>query len=87
MSLILSVDVARQAGLPVDQPMRCITLKVFSSLEGVGLTAAVSRVLAENGIACNMVSAFHHDHVFVPEADAEQAVNLLKDLQSAGIVS
>lgn len=82
MSLILRTDAARQAGLSVDQPMRCITLKVYSSLEGVGLTAAVSRVLAENGIACNMVAAFHHDHAFVPEEYAERAVELLETLQS-----
>ena len=62
--------------------MRCITLNVFSSLEGVGLTAAVSAALGDNGIACNMVAAFHHDHVFVPSKMGDQALEVLLSLQS-----
>lgn len=48
--------------------MRCMTLQVYSALEGVGLTAAVSQTLAEHDIPCNIVAAFQHDHVFVPSA-------------------
>ena len=43
-----------------------ITLDVHSSLESVGFLAAVSARLAAAGIPCNAVSAFHHDHLFVP---------------------
>lgn len=57
-----------------------ITLTVHSDLDGVGLTAAVAGVLAEAGIACNMVAAFRHDHVFVPQADAIEALRLLQEL-------
>lgn len=57
-----------------------ITLMVHSDLEGVGLTAAVSCALADAGIACNMVAAFHHDHAFVPAAKGEEALSLLTDL-------
>ncbi|KAJ02500.1 ACT domain-containing protein [Sulfitobacter mediterraneus] len=84
LSLLLPAKVAETAGLPVDQPMRCITLNVYSSLEGVGLTAAVATALAENGIACNMVAAFHHDHAFVPEELSETAMQVLKSLQASG---
>jgi len=78
LSLILPVEHARAAGLPVDQPMACITLSVFSALEGVGLTAAVATTLADAGIACNMVAAFHHDHAFVPYTLAEKALDVLR---------
>lgn len=61
--------------------MRRITLTVHSALEGVGLTAAVAARLADHGIACNMVAAFHHDHAFIPAADAERALDLLRALQ------
>lgn len=57
-----------------------ITLQVHSSLEGVGLTAAVSTTLAANGIACNVIAAFHHDHLFVPWHRREEALQTLKDL-------
>ncbi|WP_324826677.1 ACT domain-containing protein [Qipengyuania zhejiangensis] len=57
-----------------------VTLMVHSDLEGVGLTAAVASTLAEAGIACNMVAAFHHDHAFVPAAKGEEALSLLRDL-------
>ena len=57
-----------------------ITLMVHSDLEGVGLTAAVASALAEAGIACNMVAAFHHDHAFVPAKVGEVALSLLEDL-------
>jgi uncharacterized protein len=57
-----------------------ITLTVNSSLDGVGLTAAVSQALAEQGIPCNVVAAAHHDHLFVPERRAEETVLILESL-------
>jgi hypothetical protein len=80
LSLLLPLDKAAEAGLPVDVPMREITLRVQSSLLGVGLTAAVAGALAEAGIPCNMVAATRHDHVFVPEDRAETALALLLHL-------
>jgi hypothetical protein len=63
--------------------MRCITLGVFSDLEGVGLTAAVAGALADREIPCNMVAALRHDHAFVPADRAEEALEVLEAL-SAG---
>lgn len=77
LSLILPAALAPDA--PV---MRLITLEVHSALDGVGLTAAVATALAAQGIPCNMVAAFHHDHVFVPEAQAEAALATLLALQA-----
>lgn len=81
ISLILPHDVALALGGDDGPPMRHIVLQVHSSLEGVGLTAAVAGVLAEQGIACNMVAAYHHDHLFVPAERAEEALALLQGLQ------
>ncbi len=78
VSLILPVAAAEAVDLPGEGPMAWIQLNVFSALEGVGLTAAVSAVLAEAGLPCNIVAGFHHDHVFVPLAQAERAVALLR---------
>ena len=57
-----------------------ITLRVHSSLDAVGLTAAVSRALADAGIPANVVAAYHHDHVFVPWDQAERAMAALRVL-------
>lgn len=84
LSAILPEEVAAEAGLPVDQPMRQITLGVLSALDGVGLTAAVASALADQGIACNMVAAVRHDHVFVPADRAEEALGRLLDLSAGG---
>lgn len=83
LSLILSAADAGHAGLSTDMPMARITLTVHSALDGVGLTAAVASALADAGIPCNMVAAFHHDHAFVPLADAPRALAILQDLAAS----
>ncbi|CAN7293023.1 ACT domain-containing protein [Rhizobium sp. LjRoot258] len=83
ISLILSKNRAEQLGINCDMPMRRIVLDVLSSLEGVGLTAAVASALAARSIPCNIVAAYHHDHVFVPAAMAELALEILLQLQEA----
>lgn len=82
MSLILPLEIAEELGFSTDLPMRQITLTVVSSLTGVGLTAAVATALAEAGIPCNMVAAYHHDHVFVPAELLDDAMSVLTSLQA-----
>jgi uncharacterized protein len=60
-----------------------ITLQVHSALEAVGLTAAFSQALAQNGISCNVVAAVYHDHIFVAEEDATWAMRVLQALSAA----
>ena len=57
-----------------------ITLRVQSSLTAVGLMAAVSAALAKRGIPCNPVSAFLHDHLFVPWERRDDALDALSHL-------
>ncbi|WP_171098591.1 ACT domain-containing protein [Ruegeria sp. HKCCD7255] len=77
LSLIVPLSAAPEGAVA----MRCITLQVHSSLEGVGLTAAVSNALAQANIPANMVAGFHHDHVYVPADQAEDALRVLVQLQ------
>lgn len=60
-----------------------ITLTVSSSLEAVGLTAAVASALAERGIACNVLAGFHHDHLLVPSDRADDALAALAELSAS----
>ena len=80
VTVILPRADADQAGLSYAGTFAWITLTVHSSLEAVGLTAAFSRALAEARISCNVVAAFYHDHIFVPAADAERALDALRAL-------
>ena len=50
---------------------------MHSSLIAVGLTAAVSGTLAAHNISANIIAAFFHDHLFVPQEDAERALAAL----------
>ena len=77
LTLVLCKEAAERHGLSYQGVFRCITLRVHSSLEAVGLTAAVSTKLSENGISTNIIAAYFHDHVFVPSDDAEKALGLL----------
>ena len=54
-----------------------ISLGVHSSLDAVGLTAALSSRLAEIGISANIVAALHHDHIFVPWDRRDEALAAL----------
>lgn len=77
---ILSTEQADSIGLAYRDQWARITLRIHSSLHAVGLTAAVSSVLATNGISANMVAGYFHDHLFVPVEHAMRALGLLKEL-------
>ncbi len=79
-SVIAPHDQLEAAGLPLQFPCRRITLTVHSALEAVGLTACVSAALSQAGISANVVAGLHHDHVFVPETQAKQALLVLETL-------
>ena len=65
------------------EPMARITLNIHSSLQAVGLTAAVSQALASEAISANVVAGFYHDHIFVPQMAGERAVACLTLLSAA----
>lgn len=80
VTLLLLQSVADAEGFAYETVFNCITCEVHSSLEAVGLTAAMSRALTAENISANVIAAFYHDHIFVPQQDAERAVNALKAL-------
>jgi len=81
VTVILPKHQAEAAQLPHPVAMVWITLTVHSSLEAVGLTAAVSKALTEANISCNVIAAYFHDHLFVPAADADRAMNVLLSIR------
>ena len=80
VTLIVPVTTADAMDWAYEGVFRCITCEVYSSLDAVGLTAAMATVLTEVGISANVVAAYYHDHLFVPECQASAAVSALNTL-------
>ena len=55
-----------------------ITLSIHSSLEAVGFLAAITTALAAIDIPVNAVSAYYHDHIFVPYGRRDDAMECLQ---------
>lgn len=83
LTLVLQQRSADELSLPYSFVAAWITLQVHSALDAVGLTAAVSRALADVGINCNVVAGFTHDHLFVPYDRAAEAMRTLGALSTA----
>lgn len=79
-TLVLPRAEAERAGLAFTFPCRRIVMEIHSSLEAVGFLAAILPRLASAGIGVNPVSALHHDHLFVPEHRAGEAMAILEAL-------
>ena len=81
-TLVIRREEAESAGLRFQFASRLITLTVHSSLEAVGFLAPITARLAEAGISANAVSAFYHDHLFVPDHRADEALRLLLNMSA-----
>ena len=80
ITLILSKEQAERARLDYTYVSRMVTLSVHSSLEAVGFLAVITAALAAHGISTNTISAYYHDHLFVPTDKANLALRVLHEL-------
>ena len=55
-----------------------ITLNIHSDLNAIGFIAKISERFAKKNISVYVISAFYHDHLFVLEKDADDAMFALK---------
>ena len=79
LTLVITKDRADAHGLAYEGLFRCISLQIHSSLEAIGLTALISAKLAAAGISANMIAGYYHDHVFVPQSRANDALDILNN--------
>lgn len=82
-TLVILREEAEAAGLRYTFPSRQITLTIHSGLDAVGFLAAITTHLYECDISVNAVSAFYHDHLFVPFDRVEDAMAALRDVSEA----
>lgn len=80
MTVVVSIIKAEKHNLSYDTIFNKITLEVHSSLEAVGLTAAISTALASRNISANVVAGYYHDHIFIPKDKADLALETLEGL-------
>lgn len=83
VTVVVRAEDARSAGLACEFPCEWITLGAGSDLAAVGFLAEITATLAATAIGANVVSAFHHDHLFVPAGRGGDALAALEDLQRA----
>jgi len=82
-TLVLAETEAARLGLAGEFRCAWISLEIHSDLAAVGFLARVATALAAAGIPSNAISAFHHDHLFVPYDERERALALLEGLAAA----
>lgn len=79
-TLILESSFASNEGFAVGSTFKRITCNVHSSLDAVGMTAAMSAALTRATISANVVAGYYHDHIFVPTSRADEAISVLLEL-------
>ena len=82
-SLVLEQHKADAFRMEYSSVFAWITLTVNSSLDAVGLTAAVAHTLGSAGIPCNVIAGYHHDHLLVPSDRADDAMAALSRLSAS----
>ncbi|MFX1284150.1 MAG: ACT domain-containing protein [Promethearchaeota archaeon] len=82
ITLIVKKKIADDFTLHYTGVWAWIILTVHSNLSAVGFLSTITETLAKSGISVNIVSAYYHDHLFVPIEISDQVMVLLEELTS-----
>lgn len=80
LTVVISREAAESLRLKFESTWGLVTLSIHSDLTAVGFLARVTQHLAQAGLSVNVVSAYYHDHLFVPFPEVERVVELLTSL-------
>jgi hypothetical protein len=83
VTLVVTKKIADTHSLSYSGVWALITLTVHSDLSAIGFLATITSRLAQHAISVNVVSAYHHDHLFVPSQKAESAIQVLNELSQS----
>lgn len=81
-TVVATLQRALAEGWPIGFTATWLTLDIHSALAAVGLTATVARALTRAAIPCNVIAAYHHDHLLVPADRADEAILVLEGVAS-----
>lgn len=80
ITLIINKQEAEKNKLSYEGVWSLITLTVHSDLNAVGFLATIATKLAEKNISINVVSAYYHDHIFVPKDKSVKALEIIEKI-------
>lgn len=78
VTIVVAEEIAQVLKIEYQNTWAMITLTIHSDLNAIGFLAAITKKLADAGISVNAVSAFYHDHLFVPWEKRDNAMNILR---------
>jgi uncharacterized protein len=84
LTIFATKDYFDKHKMSFEGPLAKLTIDVHTSLELVGLTAALTAKLTEHGISANVVAAYYHDHIFVQYDQRQKATEAIQSLKSSG---
>ena len=82
ITILILEKIAKNMGRNYKDTWAKITLTVHSDLNAVGFLAAILPKLADAGISVNPVSAYFHDHLFLPWEKRDLAMKVLCSVQT-----
>ena len=77
LTIIANKKVLLNKQIAYEGPFAKLSIEVHTSLELIGLTATLSKALADYNICANVVCAYYHDHIFVQYHLRELALKVL----------
>lgn len=83
VTAILPKSFADDESLEYESIWGLISMNVHSDLETIGFLAEITKLLRNAGISVNVVSAYYHDHLFVPFDRVQDALRVLNELSTS----
>ncbi len=82
LTVVADTNYLHDKHIDFEGPFAKLSIEVHTSLELVGLTAALAKALTESGISANVIAAYYHDHIFAPFDKRNEAVGAIMNLRS-----
>jgi hypothetical protein len=82
VTVVLLREIAELNRLKFEKVWGLITLQVHSDLSAIGFLAEITHHLANADVSVNVVSAYYHDHLFVPFSKVDKAMEILTELSA-----